>query len=269
MSENYLNRGDAPFSEKVWAKIDEAAVGAAKSQLSARRVLHIEGPYGLGFKLLPGADQAVAESEGGVKLVASTAVPLAGIHAAFALSARDVAAYDQTGLPFDLGPVARAAIACARQEDDVVYNGSRAVGAAGLLTAKGTQSVGLASWSKIGAAADDIIKAVTKLDDAGFHGPYTLALAPALYNLLLRRYPQGFQSELEHIQTIVTEGVVKAAALKDGGVLIASGPQYATIVLGQDLAVGFVGPRDREYELTVSESLALRLIEPAAVCVLK
>ena len=59
MSENYLNRGDAPFSEKVWAKIDEAAVGAAKSQLSARRVLHIEGPYGLGFKLLPGADQAV------------------------------------------------------------------------------------------------------------------------------------------------------------------------------------------------------------------
>jgi len=52
-------------------------------------------------------------------------------------------------------------------------------------------------------------------------------------------------------------------------VLIASGRQFATIVLGQDLAPGFVGPAGRSYEFTVSESLALRLLVPEAVCVLK
>jgi len=36
MSNEFLHRGDAPFSDEVWEKIDEAVVTAAKSQLSAR-----------------------------------------------------------------------------------------------------------------------------------------------------------------------------------------------------------------------------------------
>jgi NAD-dependent dihydropyrimidine dehydrogenase PreA subunit len=36
----------------------------------------------------------------------------------------------------------------------------------------------LPSWEEIGAAGNDIIQALTRLDDAGFHGPYSLALAP-------------------------------------------------------------------------------------------
>nr|HID14514.1 hypothetical protein [Anaerolineae bacterium] len=51
---------------------------------------------------------------------------------------------------------------------------------------------------------------MTILDGAGFHGPYCLALAPDRYNLLLRRYPQGTVSELEHVKTMVTDGVFKA-----------------------------------------------------------
>jgi uncharacterized linocin/CFP29 family protein len=58
---------------------------------------------------------------------------------------------------------------------------------------------------------------VTGLDDAGFHGPYCLALAPALFNLLYRRYPQGDGTELDQVKTIVTDGVFKAPALKNGG----------------------------------------------------
>ena len=51
--------------------------------------------------------------------------------------------------------------------------------------------------------------------------------------------------------------------------LLASGAQYSSIILGQDLMAGFVGPAGRDYELTVSESLALRLLQPASVVVLK
>ncbi len=53
-----------------------------------------------------------------------------------------------------------------------------------------------------------------------------MALAPAQYNLLLRRYPQGDGTELDHIRTILSGDVVKAPVLKKGGVLLASGRQY-------------------------------------------
>lgn len=110
---------------------------------------------------------------------------------------------------------------------------------------------------------------MTILDGAGFHGPYTLALAPSVYNLLFRRYPQSNATQIEHLRLLVTDGIVKAPAVSSGGVLLASGRQSASIILGQDLMASFVGPSGRDYEFMVSESLVLRLMEPAAVCVLK
>jgi uncharacterized linocin/CFP29 family protein len=267
---DFLHRDDAPFSQAVWERIDLVVTEAAKSVLSARRIIHIEGPYGLGIKSVPGPDAVLeAQEEGSAGLSSGGVIPLGLIHKTFGLSARDIAAFEQTGMPFSPGPAAQAAIACAAREDDLLFSGSKALGASGLLNAKGVQSANLAAWDKVGAAAEDLIKAATMLDEAGFHGPYALALAPARYNLLFRRYEQGNLIEIEHLRALVTDGIVKAPALSSGGVLLASGRQFATIVLGQDLMTGFVGPADGGYELNLSESLALRLVQPKAVCVLK
>lgn len=267
---DFLHRDDAPFSGAVWERIDNVVVEAAKSMLSARRILHVEGPYGLGIKSVPGPD-AVLEDQGedSAGLSSGAVTPLGLVSKTFGLSARDIAAFEQTGMPFSPGPAAQAAIACARREDDLLFNGSKAMGVTGLLNAKGVQSVKLGTWNQVGGAADDLIKAATALDDAGLHGPYTLALAPKRYNLLFRRYEQGNMIELEHLRSLITEGIAKVPALSAGGVLLASGRQFATVVLGQDLVTGFVGPADGGYEFNVSESLALRLLQPKAVCVLK
>jgi len=270
MSEKFLHRGDAPFSETVWSTLDAAVLGAATSQLSGRRILHIDGPFGLGLKAVPGADKAAKEAgAGSVAVLFSESTPVAKIEATFTLAARDIAAFESSGLPMNLDGPCLAAVACAQQEDALIYSGAKELGVSGLLTAKGTESLKLGSWAEVGAAADDLIKAVTRLDAAGFHGPYTLALAPALYNLLYRRYSQGPMTELEHLRTIATEGVVKAPGIAAGGVLLASGRQFASIIMGQDLTTGFIGPAGGGYELFISESLALRLAVPAAVCVLK
>ena len=273
MSHHLLNRKDAPFADNVWALIDSTVIAAAKSQLSARRIIDVEGPYGLGAKSIAAADVETSEKTSVGDAVASVSapgfIPLAEIVAAFCVSARDVAYFETTAIPFDTAVLANAAIACARQEDALLLNGSAALGVQGLLNARGSVSHKLHSWKELGAAADDAIAAVTRLDDAGCHGPYALALAPALYNLLYRRYQQGPMTELEHVKSIVTDGIVKASAIADGGVLIASGREYASIALGQDMSVGFVGPVPGAYEFTVSESVALRLKVPQAVCVLK
>jgi uncharacterized linocin/CFP29 family protein len=262
MEQKFLGRNDAPIEAGTWQTIDAVMSEAARGVLSGRRLLHIEGPYGLGLKAIPLQD---SDEKNGLITSNFLQVPL--IQTTFQLSKRDLAAHEREGLPFDLGPVAQAAIAVATREDTLIYQGAQNL--PGLLTAKGIGSQKLSSWEGIGTAAEDVIRAVTLLDEAGFHGPYSLALAPALYNHLFRRYPESALTELEHIRSIVTDGVFKAPVLESGGVLIASGRQYASIVIGQDMAVGFIGPAGEKLEFSVIESLAPWIRIPAAICALR
>jgi uncharacterized linocin/CFP29 family protein len=270
MADKFLHRDEAPLNAQAWERVDFVVTESAKSQLSARRLLHLEGPFGLGFKAMPGPDQVVeTPAARGVDVVASAAKPVALIRRTFRLSARDIAAFEENGIPLDAGVIAEAAMACARQEDDLLFNGSKALGAQGLVNTKGSQSLDLNPWDETGAAADDIIAAATRLDEAGYHGPYALGLTPSRYNLLFRRYPEGNLTEIEHLRVLVTDGIVKVPALSSGGVLLATGRQYGTIVVGQDLVTGFVGPVDGGYEFVIFESVMLRLLAAASVCVLK
>jgi uncharacterized linocin/CFP29 family protein len=261
MENVYLGRKEAPIGADTWKLLDSTMIEAAKSQLAGRRLIPIEGPFGFGLKVLPLSD---CEQEEGVFV--SSFVPVNVIKSGFSLGKRDLAAFEKDNLTFDGGPVACAAMDCAAKEDQIIFQGIG--GSSGLMTVEGTSSQTLTKWDKVGTAADQIIEAVTKLDDAGFHGGYSMALAPSLYNLLLRRYPQGNGTELDHIRTIVSEGVVKAPILKKGGVLLASGRQFCSLCIGQDMAVGYNGPAGDNLEFYVVESLALIVRVPEAICVL-
>ena len=260
----YLHREDSPFAPTVWQKIDETVIGAAMSQLSARRILKIEGPYGLGFKMLPLEDTIGGDGD----VVTSNFLPLAMIKSEFSLMVRDVAAFEEQNVPLPVDEIAKAAIELARKEDNVLFNGVKSISQGGLLDAAGKNNVKWGDWNNVGVATNDVIKAITALDEAGFHGPYAMAIAPAWYNLLLRRYQQGDQTELEHLRLALAEGVVKAPALKDVAVVIASGSQYASIVVGQDMMTTFVGPEAGSYKFIISETIALRLKQPKAFCLI-
>ena len=260
MENDYLGRSDSPISAGTWKLLDSAMIGAARSELAGRRLISIEGPYGFGLKAVPLSDCRTAEGISG-----SPVLPVNLVTGSFTLGKRDLAAAEQSRL-LDLEPVVCAAITCAAREDAIIFNGVQ--DSPGLLGAEGSASLALAKWDRVGAAADQIIKAVTLLDNAGFHGPYGMGLAPARYNLLLRRYPQGNGTELDHMRAILGGDVVKAPVLKKGGVLLASGPQYCSIILGQDMSIGYNGPAGDGFEFSITESLALLIREPEAICVL-
>lgn len=262
MANKYLGREGAPFDEGIWGMIDGVMVNAAKSEMVGRRLLHLEGPYGLGLKFIPMPDKKVSDG-----VTASQVLPVMYLYKNFQLDVREIANFERDKIALDLSPVAEAAMWCARSEDNIIFNGTGTL--PGLLNVEGSHKVDLSSWQTIGQAADDIIKAVTTLDIAGFHGPYALALAPGLYNLLLRRYPQGSTTELDHIKSVVGDGVFKAPALSKGGVLIASGSQFASLIVGQDMSIGFVGPAEEKLELSISESMAVRIRVPGSICVLE
>ena len=265
MENRYLGREDAPISAETWALLDGVMVEAAKSQLSGRRLLPVEGPYGFGLKSIPLSDYSIDDGING-----SASIPVTMIRSDFSFAKRDLAAFEQDHRFLDTSPVSCAAMDCAAKEDQVLFSGiSGAPGCIGLLMVQDAVLFTVSKWEKIGTAADQIISAVTRLDDAGFHGPYSMALAPSLYNLLLRWYPQGVGTELDYIRSIVTDGVIKAPALKKGGVLLASGKQYSSIVIGQDMVIGFNGPVGDLLEFQIYESLALMVHEPQSICILQ
>jgi uncharacterized linocin/CFP29 family protein len=261
MEKDYLGRVDAPISAETWKLLDAAMIESAKSQLSGRRLIGIEGPFGFGLKVIPLSDCEISEG-----ITGSPAIPVNLLSSSFFLNKRDLAASERDHLLLDLDPVACAAMACAAKEDGLIFSGTPET--PGLLAADGSGSLALGEWEKPGMAADQIINGVTLLDDAGFHGPYCMGLAPARYNLLLRRYPQGDGTELDHIRAILGGDVIKAPVLKKGGVLLASGRQYCSLVIGQDMSIGFNGPAGDALEFSISESLALLIRAPEAICVL-
>jgi uncharacterized linocin/CFP29 family protein len=269
----YLPREDAPFSDRVWQMIDEAAIGSARSQLAGRRVLEITGPMGLGVRGLEQGEKAVGvevkRGRTSATMSSASAIPVPLISADFMISVRDIAAAEERGQRLELRQVVDAAIATAHLEDMLIFEGNRELGIEGLLTAEGSEEVQIGDWHNVGQAMDDLIVAVTKLDSAGFAGPYTAALSPPIYNALFLRYPQGNQTQLEHARQIIASGLVKAPTLKSGGVLLAAGREFATIMMGQDMTVGYAGPSGSNYELVIMESLTPYIPVPEAICILR
>ena len=261
-----LNRDQAPFPAEIWQMIDAAAASAARDQLTARRFLDLEGPFGAGLTAIevgnddycrqPGPDEAGA--------VMGRAIPLPMLRKSFQLSIRRVSAHVQNGQPLDLNPVQNAAEAVANREEEMIYSGQPAFGLAGMIMAEGRQQVAATDWTAPDRALQDVLAAATRLDDGGFRGPYALALAPALYNNLFRLYPGSDVMGLEHLRRLCTAGIYKAAI--PGGVLVDT--RVGVLILGQDLQAGYSSQDGVHYQLYVSESIVLRIDEPKAICVI-
>lgn len=264
---DHLNRALAPFAPRIWDRIDAAAVEAAKAVLTGRRFLDVEGPFGLGLTSLElGADdfcRTPGEQEAGAIISRAIAVPM--LRKGCRLSARRLAAHLDKDMPLTLSEIEDAAEAVARREEEFVYHGQADFGLEGLLNATGRREVKGKDWSTLENALNNVLSAVTALDDAGHHGPYALALPPVHYNNLFRHYENTDLLQIEHLKSLCTRGVYKAAV--DLPVVVDH--RAGAIVLGQDLRVGYAGSDGIHYQLFVCESLALRLDAPETICVVK
>jgi uncharacterized linocin/CFP29 family protein len=261
---DYLNRGQEHIAPQIWQAIEQAAIAAARDRLTGRRFLPVEGPFGLGLTAIELGDDNYCRQPGpdeaGAIMGRAVSVPM--LRRSFRLSIRRVAAALDNGQPLDLSPAEDAAEAVADREEEFVYRGQPDFHLAGLQTMEGRQQLPGGDWSAIDRALADVLAGVTKLDDAGFRGPYALALAPALYNGMFRLYPGTDVIQLEHLQRLCTRGIYKAPI--DGAVLV--DPRVGALIIGQDLCAGYASQDGTHYHLYLSESLVLRIDEPEAIC---
>ena len=261
-----LNRAPASFPPELWQAIEGAAIDAAKRRLTARRFIDVEGPFGVGLTAIEaGNDDYCREpAPGEAAAVMGRAISVPMLRRPFRLSVRRVAAHLELGQPLDLTPAEEAAEAVAAREEDFIYRGQQDFGLPGLLTHDDRQRIEGGDWSAVERALADVLAAVTRLDEAGYLGPYALALPPPLYNGLFRLYPGSDVMQLEHLRRLCTLGIFKAPIAQ--GVVI--DPRVGALVIGQDLHAGYIRQDGVHYELYLSESIVLRIDEPRAICVI-
>lgn len=252
------------ITSELMKQMEEAAISAARDVISGRRIIDVEGPYGVGLTTVevgnddlcrqPGPDEASA--------VVSRALSVPMIYRRFAISKRRIAAFRDLGQPLNLKAVEDAAQAVAAREEEFVYQGQPDFHLDGLLTAPGRQSIKAGNWENVDEVLSDVINAVNVLDGRGYRGPYGLVLAPELYNNLFRRYPGSDLLQIEHLKRLCTRGIVKAAI--EGCVLVAR--DVGSIVLGQDLQVSYLSSDAAHEHFSISESLILKIEAPDAIC---
>jgi uncharacterized linocin/CFP29 family protein len=279
---DYLMRADAPLSEEEWAQLDHVVVHAAKALLVGRRFISLTGPLGPGTLAVPvfrvcagqgdcgcddGAEDGVCAcgcGEGECDCSAThvaerTLIPIEIFERDFILSWRDMAANRKMGLGLELGPVGAAAAACAREEDEHIFDT--------LLTAEGRNTVALKDWDEPGAALENVVEATEKLVAAGFYGPFALVLSPALY-AKTQRVSKGMGRMVGKLIGDVTEGgMFRSPILRaNEGLVLSLGAHNLDLVVAQDLTTAYLGNDALDHRYRVMESLVLRIKRSGAIC---
>lgn len=264
---DYLNRKASPFDADLWKEFDAAALKAARDMLTGRRFLDVDGPYGVGLNTIEvGNDNFCRQpqpGEAGAVMGHAISVPM--LRRSFNLSIRRLAGHLEKDQPLDTTPVEEAAEAVAAREEEFVYYGQKDFNLHGLLTSPGRNEIAGGDWSDPDTALENVVAAVTRLDEAGFRGPHALVAEPEIYNGLFRRYGESDLPQAAHISRLCTLGIFKAP-IKGAAVI---DPRAGKIIIGQDAMVGYSGSDGIHAQLFVSESIVLKLDSPAAVCTIQ
>ena len=268
---SWLDRDAAPFGQEVWDQIDSTARAAADEVRAGRRVVDVVGPLGFAARAGVAEDEPVlvdeAEAQAHVHVPRVRALPV--LHRTFALGARSVAARETLREPLVLSEAAEAARQIARAEDRLLFAGNAAAGIRGLVAHEGAIELTAGDWSDPARAADDLLGALARLDAAGRHGPYAVAVSSARFYQLLRPYPGSALTPHAQLLPAFAGGIVKAPALADGALVVvrsASGPRA---VIGQDLAAAYDGREGIFHRISLVESVTLLPGIPASVAVLR
>ena len=244
---DYLARESADLSDGLWNRSDETVIGTARNQLTCRRFLKVFGPLGAGVTTVAvdGVNKEEVLEDGIGRIVGRTQLELPLFYEDFTLLSRDMEYAAQTGYPLDLSVAIAAAKKASRREDDLILNGSKALGTDGLLTVKGSSKIKKSDWSQ-GA----------------------LVVSPDLFLDLQRLQPNTGLLEIDRIKKLIGDNVYMTSVMGPGkAVLVCAEPEYLDLAIGLDLSVGYLELADFNHTFRIMETAALRVKDPAAIVV--
>jgi uncharacterized linocin/CFP29 family protein len=129
-----LKRELAPLTENAWEEIDSRAAEVFKTQLSARKAVHVEGPKGLDYNAISEGKLGVIKgNKDEVRSSQYKVTPLVEARYTFELNRWEMDNLERGAKDVDLGPLEKAVEKMAEFEDNAIYNGFEGGNIKGLL----------------------------------------------------------------------------------------------------------------------------------------
>lgn len=263
---DYLRRGYAPLSDRVWQALDEVVMQNARHVLTARRLATFDGPYGwdrIGARV--GTMRPCAMPETKAAVCVPDVVILAELRADFSVPWTAVEIFDRGAPALDTSGAEAAAREVALAEDALLYYGEPT--GAGFLASRRSPRVPVGNWSERGRLLADLLRAVEILDTSGMPGPYEAVLRPEHYYAYLRAVDDGGYPAARHLERVLRT-VHRSLALRDVGAVFAMRGGDFIVTVGGDLSVGYRQHGREAVHLMCVETVAAQTLTPEAVCIL-
>jgi uncharacterized linocin/CFP29 family protein len=263
---DYLRRGSAPLSERVWTALDEAAAQSARHVLTGRRVATFDGPKGWEHTAARlGTMTPCATQEGKAIVCLPEVVLLAEVRADFTLPWSRVEVFERGAPTLDTEPAETAAREVALAEDRLLLYGDP-VGT-GFLTLPKSPRIPIGDWGRAQQMIAELVQAVETLDAHAIPGPYEAILSSSRYYSYLQSTTEAGYPASRTLQKIL-KAVHRSPVMRDGGAVFSTRGSDFVITVGGDLATGYRWHDRESIHLFCAETLAAQVMAPEAVCLL-
>ena len=265
--QDHYRRSLAPLTPEGWQEVDSAATQILSGQLSARKIVDVDGPHGLEFAAvnLGRLELAKGKSVGDVPWGLRQVQPLIELRIPVTLSQMEIDGINRGSADPDLGNLEDGTRKLALFEESAIYNGFDAGKIEGIIPAAGHTPLPLPG--KIEELTHTVAEGVKTLRQAGIGGPYALVLGTESYFELMQAGRGSYPPKRIIRDTL--EGEIHWSPAVKGGVLLSARGGDFELVLGQDIAIGYASHDRDNVELYLTESFTFRVLEPAAAIALR
>lgn len=255
-----LKRSIAPLTEEAWNEIDEQAIEVLRSHLSARKTVHVEGPKGWDYTVVPEGRLALVDDEKDVKTGVYKSTPLVEARVSFELDRWEMDNLVRGAKDVELEALETAVHKLAVFEENAIYNGYDKGQIKGLRDSSEQKTLDFGDNAK--TILEMIAQGMIMLQDAFAKKPYNLVVGDEAWKRINREsdnYPL-----VKQVEELI-EGKVIHSHVVQGAFLLPEGHEDLELTIGQDYSIGYESHTDEKVRLFITESFAFRVLDPALI----
>lgn len=258
---DFLKRNLAPLTDEAWEEIESRAKEVFETQLSARKVVHVEGPKGPDYTALTQGRLTNIEGEKGEVCTGIYEVkPLVETRITFELSRWEMDNVVRGAKDIDLSPLEDAVKKAALFEENALYNGHVSSGI------KGLQNITTNEIIPFGNNGLDIMESIAQatlvLKEAFTEKPYTLVVSKEAWKRINREV-QGYPLS-KRIEALLGGGIVYSDVI-EGALLLPYNHDDIEMTIGRDFSIGYESSNKENVQLFITESFTFRVLDPALI----
>lgn len=254
-----LKRQMAPLTKQAWHEIDERATAVLKSFLTARKVVHVDGPKGLNHTVVPEGRLSILDDQDQVRSGIYQVRPLVETRTSFTLDRWEMDNLARGARDVKLDALEEAAKKAAMFEERAIFNGYQQGNIDGLAPAA-AESMEFGDDSQ--KTMDAISKGVLYLKDNFVTSPLTLVAGEKAWHQI--NSETGVYPLAKRITNLIG-GEIHFSPAVEGALLLPYDHEDLEMTLGMDFSIGYESHDSQTVRLFIAESFTFRVLDPSLI----